>query len=79
VASPGRVLPARRRILSGKLAVKGLPAAERRDAKAAGRSALYWQLSRDRIAQRGEGGPAALAGAATGVRDGEVCMAAGAG
>ncbi len=44
MASPGRVLPARRRILSGKLAVKGLPAAERRDAKAAGRSALMGEV-----------------------------------
>jgi len=33
-------------ILPGKLAVRGLPGAERRDAEAAGRSALDWELSR---------------------------------
>jgi hypothetical protein len=39
--------------LPGKLAVKGLPGAKRRDAKAAGRSDLDWELSRRHHAQRG--------------------------
>jgi hypothetical protein len=47
------------RILPGKLAVQGLPGAKRRDAKAAGRSALDWELSRrqDRPARGGRPRP----------------------
>ena len=38
--------PGKRLILPGKLAVRGLPGAKRRDAEAAGRSALDSELSR---------------------------------
>jgi hypothetical protein len=56
--------------LPGKLAVRGLPGAKRRDAKAAGRSALDWELSRRQDRPALEDGPAALAGTVTRVRDG---------
>src|SRR5215469_4248630 len=57
--------------LPGKLAVKGLPGRKRRDAKAAGRSALDWELSRRQDRPALEDGPAALVGAGQrGVRDG---------
>jgi hypothetical protein len=62
--------PGRCRILPGKFAVRGLPEAKRRDAKAAGRSALDSELSRRQDARRVEDGPAALAGAVTRMRDG---------
>jgi len=58
--------PDRCRFLPGKLAVKGLPGAKRRDAKAAGRSALDWELSRRQDAGRGRTARLALAGAVTG-------------
>jgi len=45
--------PGRCRFLPGKLAVKGLPGAERRDAETAGRSALDRELSRRQDARRG--------------------------
>ena len=68
---PGRsgtafpVPPARCRILPGKVAVKGLRGAKRRDAKAAGHSALMG-LSRRQDRPAREDGPAALAGASAG-------------
>ena len=52
--------------LAGELAVQGLPGAERRDAQAAGRSALVARFHGDRIARRVEDGPAARASAVTG-------------
>jgi hypothetical protein len=57
--------PGRCRILPGKFAVRGLPGAKRRDAKAAGRSALDSELSRRQDARRVVNGPAALAGTVT--------------
>src|SRR5262245_12216326 len=54
--------PGRCRILPGKLPVRGLPGAKRRDAKAAGRSALDWELSRRQDRPAREDGPVALAG-----------------
>ena len=45
--------PGKRLILPGKLAVRGLPGAKRRDAEAAGRSALDRELSRRQHARRG--------------------------
>jgi hypothetical protein len=60
--------PNRCRFLPGKLPVKGLPGAKRRDATA-GR-ALDRELSRRQDAPREEDGPAALTGAANRVRDG---------
>ena len=45
--------PGRCRTLPGKLAVRGLPEAKRRDAKAAGRRALDSELSRRQHARRG--------------------------
>src|SRR5215471_16518057 len=45
--------PGRCRTLPGKLAVRGLPEAKRRDAKAAGRRALDSELSRRQHAWRG--------------------------
>lgn len=53
------VLPRRCRILPGKVTVRGLPGAERRDAEAAGRSALDGELSRRQDARLG-GCPAAF-------------------
>jgi hypothetical protein len=49
------------RILPGKRAVKGLPGAKRRDAKAAGRSDLDWALSRRQDRPAREDGRAVLA------------------
>jgi hypothetical protein len=60
--SPGP--PGRCQILPGKLPVKGLPGAKRRDA-AVGR-ALDWELSRRQDRPAREDGLGALAGAVTG-------------
>ena len=64
-------------VLPGKLAVRGLPGAKRRDA-AVGR-ALDGELSRRQDRPAREDGPATLAGAVTGVRDGGERLAADAG
>jgi hypothetical protein len=65
--------------LPRKFAVRGLPGVKRRDAKAAGRSALDSELSRRQDARRVEDGPTALAGTVTRMRDGGGPLAAGAG
>jgi len=56
------VPPGRCRFLPGKLAVRGLPGAKRRDAKAAGHSALDRELSRRQDRPVREDGPVALVG-----------------
>jgi hypothetical protein len=62
--------PGKCRFLPGKLAVRGLPGAKRRDAKAAGRSALGRELSRRQHAAGGRPGHSSRRGHRK-LRDGE--------